>query len=66
MSRTGVNRGDAVAIAAHSVTSPCLYRDIPGMNRGYISHRQGLHRGDVGTVRMHFIFKKSVPIHDER
>ena len=29
MSRTGVDRGDAVAIPAHSVAQPCLYRDIP-------------------------------------
>ena len=29
MSRTGVNRGNAVAISAHSVAPSCLYRDMP-------------------------------------
>ena len=29
MSRTGINRGDAVAIPTHSVPHPCLYHDIP-------------------------------------
>ena len=33
-----------------------------GNELGYISHRPGLHRGDVGTVRM-YVSTKNVPVH---
>ena len=33
-----------------------MLRGEPGMNQGYISHIPGLHRGDIGSVRTHFIF----------